>query len=72
MKFAFSVQQYGLLDMMNIYVCLTEYHVLKTIPKNTYAKTGLIKATLRVIRNLELGIPQDGTNILVIKTIFRI
>jgi hypothetical protein len=32
-----------------------------------YTKTGLIKATLRVIQNLELGLPQDGTNILVIK-----
>jgi hypothetical protein len=51
----------------NIYAYLTELHVLKTIPKNTYAKTGLIKAILPVIHNLELGLPQDGTNILVIK-----
>jgi len=46
--------------------------VLKTKAKNTYAKTGLIKAIPRVIHNLELGLPQDPTNILVINTIFRI
>jgi hypothetical protein len=40
-----------------MYAYLTERHVLKTIPKNTYAKTGLIKAVLLVIHNLELGLP---------------
>jgi hypothetical protein len=55
-------------SLTNIYAYLTELHVLKTMPKITYAKTGLIKATPRVIHNLELGLPQDGTNILVIKT----
>jgi hypothetical protein len=31
-----------------------------------------MKAILRVINDLELGLLQDGTNILVIKTVFRI
>jgi hypothetical protein len=59
-------------NLTNIYEYLTELHVLKTILKNTYAKTGLIKAILRVIHNLELGLPQAGTNILVIKRVSRI
>jgi len=59
-------------SLTNIYEYLTELHVLQTVPKNTYARTGLIKAILRVIHNLELGLSQAGTNILVIKAIFRI
>jgi hypothetical protein len=59
-------------SLTNIYAYLTELHVLKTMPKDTYAKTGLIKAILRVIHNLELDLPQDGTNKLVIKTVFII
>jgi len=59
-------------SLTNIYAYLTELHELKTMPKDTYAKRGLIQAILRVIHNIELGLPQDGTNILAIKTIFRI
>ena len=49
---------------------LRELHELKNIPKSEYAKTGLIKVIPRTIHNLELDILRDGTNILVIKTIF--
>ena len=51
---------------------VTELHVLKTIPKIMYVKTVLIKAILHVTHSIELGLPQDGTNILVIETFFRI
>jgi hypothetical protein len=54
------------LSLTNIYAYLTEFHVSKLYLKYV-AKSVLVKAVLDEIHKLELGLPNDGTNILVIK-----